>query len=114
MASLNPSKLEKRYYTIGEVAEMFNVNSSLLRYWEKEFPIIEPKKNRKGNRVYTSKNIADVKYIYFLVKEQGHTLEGAKKIVKKKSHKENRDFQLSETLKKLRSLLIDIREELNQ
>ncbi|QAR31515.1 MerR family transcriptional regulator [Ornithobacterium rhinotracheale] len=69
---------EKLYYKISEVAEAFNVNASLLRFWEKEFDILKPKKNRKGNRYFTPEDIQNLKVIYHLVKEKGYTLEGAK------------------------------------
>ncbi|MGQ0827290.1 MAG: MerR family transcriptional regulator [Bacteroidota bacterium] len=72
----------KLYYTIGEVAEMFHVNTSLIRFWEKEFDIIKPKKNKKGNRLFTPEDLDNFKVIYNLVKEQGLTLEGAKKYLK--------------------------------
>jgi DNA-binding transcriptional MerR regulator len=72
----------KLYYTIGEVSEMFTVNTSLIRFWEKEFDIIKPKKNKKGNRLFTPDDIDNFKVIYNLVKEQGLTLEGAKKYLK--------------------------------
>lgn len=78
-------ELTKLYYTIGEVALMFNVNASLIRFWEKEFTIIQPKKNKKGNRLFTPKDILNFNKIYNLVKEQGFTLEGAKNAVKNKS-----------------------------
>ena len=66
-------RVEKLYYTIGEVAEMFNVNTSLIRYWEKEFDIIKPKKNKKGNRFFTVEDIENFNIIYYLVKELGLT-----------------------------------------
>lgn len=69
---------EKLYYKISEVAEAFNVNTSLLRFWEKEFDILKPKKNKKGNRYFTPEDIQNLKIIYHLVKEKGYTLEGAK------------------------------------
>jgi DNA-binding transcriptional MerR regulator len=74
---------EKRYYKIGEVAKAFNVNTSLIRFWEKEFDIIKPKKNAKGNRLFTSEDIVNFKIIFNLVKERGFTLEGAKQKLKK-------------------------------
>ena len=74
---------EKRYYKIGEVAKAFNVNASLVRFWEKEFDIIKPKKNAKGNRLFTADDIANFKLIFNLVKERGFTLEGAKQKLKK-------------------------------
>ena len=75
-------RVEKLYYTIGEVAEMFNVNPSLIRYWEKEFDIIKPKKNKKGNRFFTIEDIEHFHIIYYLVKELGLTLKGAQKKLK--------------------------------
>lgn len=69
---------DKLYYSIGEVAKAFNVNTSLIRYWEKEFPIIQPKKNKKGNRYFSPKDVSHLKMIYHLVKEKGYTLDGAK------------------------------------
>lgn len=76
-------KLNKLYYTIGEVSTMFNVNASLIRFWEKEFTIIKPKKNKKGNRLFTQKDIENFQQIYQLVKVDGYTLEGAKQKLRK-------------------------------
>lgn len=70
--------MTKLYYSIGEVAELLDVNASLIRFWEKEFNILKPKKNKKGNRLFTVKDIDNLKLIYSLVKERGFTLEGAK------------------------------------
>ena len=69
---------DKLYYSIGEVAKAFDVNASLIRYWEQEFPIIKPKKNKKGNRYFTPEDIKNLKIIYHLVKEHGYTLDGAR------------------------------------
>jgi len=69
---------DKLYYSIGEVAKAFDVNTSLIRYWEQEFPIIKPKKNKKGNRYFTPSDIENLKIIYLLVKEKGYTLDGAR------------------------------------
>jgi DNA-binding transcriptional MerR regulator len=74
---------EKRYYKIGEVAKAFSVNTSLIRFWEKEFSIIKPKKNAKGNRLFTQEDIKNFKLIFNLVKERGFTLDGAKQKLKK-------------------------------
>ncbi|MDD2799567.1 MAG: MerR family transcriptional regulator [Bacteroidales bacterium] len=84
--ALNTKKSFKLYYSIGEVAEKFGVNESLLRYWEKEFDIIKPKKNLKGTRSYRNEDVENIGLIYHLVKEKGLTLEGAKKKLK-----ENKD-----------------------
>ena len=84
MESIKEKDLTKLYYSIGEVADMFNVNTSLIRFWEKEFPTVKPKKNNKGNRLFTPKEIIKIQNIYQLVKEKGYTLEGAKKALKAK------------------------------
>src|SRR5690554_5247312 len=79
---VNIAELTKLYYSIGEVAKMFDVNPSLIRFWEKEFPSINPKKNKKGNRLFSPEDILELQTIYQLVKINGHTLEGAKKALK--------------------------------
>jgi len=86
---ISEKQLTKLYYTIGEVAVMFEVNHSLIRFWEKEFTIIQPKKNKKGNRLFTPKDILNFNKIYNLVKKQGFTLEGAKNALKSKKHIED-------------------------
>lgn len=82
MSKIAHNQLTKLYYSIGEVADMFEVNTSLIRFWEKEFPTIKPKKNKKGNRLYTPKEIEKIDRIYSLVKENGYTLDGARKALK--------------------------------
>ncbi|MES2799406.1 MAG: MerR family transcriptional regulator [Bacteroidota bacterium] len=82
---IDTTKLTKLYYAIGEVAAMFEVNASLIRFWEKEFGLIQPKKNKKGNRLFTPKDIATFSKIYDLVKVKGFTLDGAKKALKSKN-----------------------------
>jgi DNA-binding transcriptional MerR regulator len=84
MEPFDPKKLTKLYYTIGEVAEMFLVNTSLIRFWEKEFNMIQPRKNSKGNRMFTPKDIETFYKIHSLVKLEGYTLDGAKKALKLK------------------------------
>ena len=78
------SEIEKLYFSIGEVADMFEVNSSLIRFWEKEFPQLQPRKNNRGNRVYNKKDIELFRKIHHLVKEKGYTLEGAKNALRKR------------------------------
>lgn len=103
---------EKRYYGIGEVAKAFNVNTSLIRFWEKEFDILKPKKNAKGNRKFTPEDIKNLKFIYHLVKERGFTLEGAK-IHLKEGKKESLDkYQIIEKLEGLKAELIKIKSQL--
>ena len=75
---MNLNLPDKLYYSIGEVAKAFDVNASLIRYWEKEFPIIKPKKNKKGNRYFTPEDLKNLQMIYHLVKEKGYTLDGAR------------------------------------
>ena len=76
--SIKSFELTKVYYSIGEVASMFDVNNSLIRFWEKEFDIIKPKKNKKGNRLFTKQDVENYHIIFHLVKERGYTLQGAK------------------------------------
>jgi DNA-binding transcriptional MerR regulator len=104
----------KLYYTIGEVAEMMNVNASLVRYWETEFSSIRPKKNRRGNRLFTAKDIEILKFIHYLVKGQGHTLEGAKKIIKQKDSDEAGRYKTLNTLERIRTFLVELRNEVNE
>jgi len=84
LSKLADIQLTKLYYSIGEVAAIFEVNASLIRFWEKEFTIIQPKKNKKGNRLFTVKDIEHFNKIYQLVKIEGYTLDGAKKSIKSK------------------------------
>ncbi len=105
-------RVEKLYYSIGEVAEMFNVNPSLIRYWEKEFDIIKPKKNKKGNRFFTIEDIEHFHIIYYLVKELGLTLTGAKKKLKENKDGTMNNFEVIKSLKEIKSLLLEIREEI--
>lgn len=100
-------ELTKLYYTIGEVSELFGVSASLLRYWESEFSILKPQKNRKGDRRYIKKDIHQIERIYTLVKERGFTLEGAKKELKKKPV----DTQIPNN-KVILDKLLDIRKKL--
>ncbi len=103
-------KVEKLYYSIGEVAKMFNVNSSLIRFWEKQFDIIKPKKNKKGNRFFTAQDIDNIQLIYHLVKERGMTLAGARKKLKENRSDTVNNFEVVQTLSEIRKLLLDIRE----
>lgn len=102
----------KLYYSIGEVAELLDVNPSLLRFWEKEFSIIQPQKNRRGNRIYTEKDVKNLKLIHYLVKERGFTLEGAKKKIKENPKELAEKTDLIESLKHVRSMLLELKESL--
>ena len=103
---------EKRYYKIGEVAKAFNVNTSLVRFWEKEFDIIKPKKNAKGNRLFTADDIANFKLIFNLVKERGFTLEGAKQKLKKNLDGTVFNHQIISRLEEVKAELIKIKDQL--
>ncbi len=103
---------QKLYYTIGEVSDMFNVNQSLLRYWETEFKTINPKRSPKGTRYYSQKDIEEIKLIHYLLKERKLKIEGAKQVLKHKRESTVRSQQVVERLKSLRSELIAIMEEL--
>lgn len=103
----------KMYYTIGEVAEMFNVNTSNIRFWEKEFDVIKPRRNKKGNRYFTAKDVDNFHLIYHLVKERGYTLKGAKEKLKKDQQSSEKAAEISARLKQVRSFLVDLKEELD-
>jgi DNA-binding transcriptional MerR regulator len=105
-------KVEKLYYSIGEVAEMFDVNTSLIRFWEKNFDIIKPHKNKKGNRFFTKEDIENLKLIHFLVKEQRLTLEGARKKLSENKQDTIHNYEVVDSLKKIKEMLLEIREEL--
>ncbi|GAA0740539.1 MULTISPECIES: MerR family transcriptional regulator [Flavobacteriaceae] len=103
---------EKRYYGIGEVAKAFDVNASLIRFWEKEFDILKPKKNAKGNRKFTPEDIKNLKFIYHLVKERGFTLEGAKTHLKEEKKKSLSNFEIISKLEAIKAQLIKIKSQL--
>lgn len=97
------------YYTIGEVANMFKVNTSLIRYWEKEFDIIQPKKNKKGNRLFTQKDVDNFHLIFNLVKERGFTLKGAKDKLKKNPEDTLKEYEIIKSLNKIELFLRNIK-----
>ncbi len=103
---------EKRYYGIGEVAKAFGVNTSLIRFWEKEFEVLKPKKNAKGNRKFTPEDIKNLQLIYHLVKERGFTLEGAKIHLKENKQKTLNNLQIIEKLERVKKELYKIKEQL--
>lgn len=105
-------KVEKLYYSIGEVAAMFEVNTSLIRFWEKEFDIIKPRKNKKGNRFFTTADIENIRLIYHLVKEKGLTLEGARKKLRENREDTANNFEVIKTLTEIRSMLMEIKDSL--
>lgn len=106
-------EIEKLYYSIGEVAEQFNVAPSLIRFWETEFDILQPKKNRKGNRQFTKEDIEQIRVIYHLVKEKGFTLSGAKEMLKQDAAAVKDKMVMIDSLKSIRKFLTEIREKLH-
>ena len=103
---------EKRYYSIGELAKAFDVNASLIRFWEKEFDILKPKKNAKGNRMFTPEDVKNLKIIFHLVKDRGFTLDGAKEYLKNKPKESLNNFELIEKLESIKTTLLNIKKEL--
>lgn len=103
---------EKRYYKIGEVAKAFSVNTSLIRFWEKEFDLIRPKKNAKGNRLFTQDDVANFKLIFNLVKERGFTLDGAKQKLKKNPESTINNHEIISRLESVKAELNNIKNQL--
>jgi DNA-binding transcriptional MerR regulator len=103
---------EKRYYGIGEVARAFDVNTSLIRFWEKEFDVLQPKKNAKGNRKFTPEDVKNLQLIYHLVKERGFTLEGAKTHLKEERKKTLSNFDIIQKLERVKAELFKIKQQL--
>jgi DNA-binding transcriptional MerR regulator len=106
-------EITKLYYSIGEVAKIFDVNSSLIRFWESEFDLLKPKKNKKGKRLFTQKDLSYLKIIYDLVKDKGHTLEGAKKALKENRNVLLEQQELKDRLLNVRAQLTLLRKELD-
>ncbi len=105
-------EINKIYYTIGELAKLFNVNTSLIRFWEKEFDIIKPQKSKKGNRLFTQKDVDNFYVIYHLVKERGFTLQGAKNKMKDNKEDTIKNVEIIKSLNKIKDFLLEIKEEL--
>ena len=105
-------KIEKLFYTIGEVAEMFDVNTSLIRFWEREFDIIKPQRNKKGNRLFTKNDVDNFYIIYHLVKERGLTLEGAKRKLHDNREDTINNFEVVKSLESITEMLLDVKEML--
>lgn len=102
----------KEFLNIGEAARMFKVATSLIRYWESEFDILNPGKDEKGNRRYSSQDIENLRTVHHLVKERGFTLQGAKNMLKEDSDGINKEIELLKSLQKVRSLLVELREQI--
>ena len=105
-------QIEKVYYTIGETAKILNVPVSTVRFWENEFSILKPVKNKKGNRLFTPQDLKNLKIIHRLLKEEKMTLSGAKKRVSGKWDETNYKFEIAESLQKIKSILLEIRDDI--
>lgn len=103
---------QKIYYTIGEVSRMFNVNSSLIRFWEKEFDVLKPHKNKKGNRLFTPTDLENLRIIYHLVKERGFTLQGAKAKLKENKSDVVNTTEIYDSLIRLKCFLTELKQQL--
>lgn len=104
-------EIKKVYYSIGEVAKIFDVSTSLIRFWEGEFDMLKPRKNRKGNRLFTESDIKVLQMIFHLVKEKGYTLEGAKKKLREDKDKLSKNFELIDRLKLLKDFLEEMKSQ---
>lgn len=105
-------KIEKVFYSIGEVADLFGVNTSKIRFWENEFDILKPYKNNKGNRMFTPEDIENLKLINHLLKERGMTIKGAQKKLKENKEDTLQNFEVVSRLQEIRQMLIEIKEEM--
>ena len=113
--SLSESDIDqssKIYYSIGEVSKMLNVNTSLIRFWEKEFDVLKPKKNKKGNRQFTKEDVKNYLLIYHLVKERGYTLNGAKEVLKTNILEVKNQKSIVDKMMKIKSFLLNLKEQL--
>jgi DNA-binding transcriptional MerR regulator len=106
------SEITKMYYTMGEVTAMFDVNPSLLRYYEKEFPILTPKKNKKGNRLFTGEDIEHLKIIFHLIRDKGYTLTGAKDYLKSNTAEVKDTERVIDSLENIKKFLLEVKEQL--
>jgi DNA-binding transcriptional MerR regulator len=110
--TLDAVTLDKQYYSISETATMFKVNTSLIRYWENEFDILQPKKNRKGDRLFRQEDIHHLKLIYHLLRERKYTIEGAKQKLKEDRKLAARNFEMVQALLKVKGFLSELKEQL--
>lgn len=104
--------IEKLYYSIGEVAELLNVPVSTVRFWENEFDVLKPMKNKKGNRMFTPDDIKNLKIIHRLLKEEGMTMQGAKKKLTGRWEETEYKYEITNSLQKIKELLIDLRDNI--
>jgi DNA-binding transcriptional MerR regulator len=105
-------KIEKIFYSISEVAEMFDVNTSNIRFWENEFDILKPHKNAKGNRLFTKEDIVNIRIIHHLLRDKGMTIKGAQKKLKENKEDTLNNFEVVKRLQEIKQMLLDIKQEL--
>jgi DNA-binding transcriptional MerR regulator len=108
----NDIKKKKLFYSIGEVAEMLGEQTSAVRYWEKEFDIVKPQKNKKGNRMFTAEDVENLKMIHYLLKEKGMTIAGVKKKMSENPEDVRKNHEVIQSLKEIRSILASMRDTL--
>lgn len=112
LKEVREKELHKQYYGIGEVAKMFHVNASLIRYWENEFEILKPKKNRKGDRLFRPEDIRNIQLIYHLLRERKYTIEGVRKKLKEDKKATEKNFEMVQSLQNVRQFLVELKEGL--
>jgi DNA-binding transcriptional MerR regulator len=105
-------EIEKLYYTMGEVTQLFDVNASQIRYYEREFEILQPKKNKKGNRLFSPEDVENLKIIFSLVKEKGFTLQGAKDHLRNNKSEVKENQKVIDSLERLKQFLLEVKEKL--
>lgn len=105
-------KVEKLYYSIGEISEMLNVPVSTVRFWDNEFEVLKPVKNKKGNRLFTQSDVRNLRIIHHLLKEEGMTLSGVKKKMSEKWEETNYKYEIGESLLKIKSLILELKESI--
>jgi DNA-binding transcriptional MerR regulator len=105
-------EISKLYYTMGEVATMFDVNTSLIRFYEKEFDVLKPKKNKKGNRLFTPEDLENLKIIFHLIRDKGYTLNGAKEHLKNNLGDTKDNQRVIDSLENLKKFLLEVRDQL--
>ena len=104
--------IEKQYYSIGEVAAMFQVAPSLIRFWETEFDVLKPKKSKKGNRLFTKNDIDNLRLVYHLLKERGYTIQGAREMLKNRAVQTKDKVEIIQSLEKIREFLVSMKSQL--
>lgn len=105
-------EIKKLYYSMGEVTKMFQANASQIRFYEREFDIIQPKKNKKGNRLFTEEDVANLKIIFTLIKEKGYTIQGARDYLQSNKNEARDNQHVLDSLERLKQFLMEIRESL--